>query len=92
MIELIKGGMGNCCIISQGGDAVLEKIGAFTGFDPARWRVKMRIVEPVDRLADCAERDPIAEPNARLPKQILKTGHTQLYVEAVNRGLRAQRS
>ena len=70
----------------------VAKIAAFTGFDPARWRPNMRIVEPADRLADGAERDRIAEPKARLPKQMLKTSHTQLYVDAVNRVLRAQRT
>jgi hypothetical protein len=68
----------------------VENIGAFTEFDPPRWHPNMR-VEPADRLADGAERDRIAAPNARLPKQILKTCHAQLYVDAVNRVLRAQR-
>jgi len=67
----------------------VEKIGASTGVDPARSRPNTRVVKPADRLADCPERGRMAEPNA---KQILKTGHTQLYADAVNRVLRAQRS
>jgi hypothetical protein len=69
----------------------VEKIAAFAGFDLARWRPRMRIAEPADRLRDCVELDRIREPGARLRKQILKAGCSQVYVDAVNMVFRAQR-
>jgi hypothetical protein len=62
----------------------VEKIAAFAGLDLARWRSHPAVAEP-------AVRERMGRPNARLRKQLLKTGYTQVYVDAVNMVFRAQR-
>lgn len=61
----------------------------FAGFDLARWRPKMLIVELEDHHPDFMEIESIREPTAKLRKHILKAGYTEVYVDAINTIFRA---
>jgi FkbM family methyltransferase len=56
----------------------------FAGFDLARWKPKMLIVELEDHHPDFAEIESIREPIAQLRKDILGAGYTEVYVDTIN--------
>jgi len=61
----------------------------FAGFDLARWKPKMLIVELGDRHPDFMEIESIREPMAQLRRDILRVGYTEVYVDAINTVFRA---
>jgi hypothetical protein len=64
----------------------------FAGFDLARWKPKLLIVELADVHPDFIPIDSIREPAARLRRQILNTGYTEVYADAINTVFRADAS
>jgi FkbM family methyltransferase len=61
----------------------------FAGFDLARWKPKMLIVELGDHHPDFIEIESIREPMAQLRRDILGAGYTEVYVDAINTIFRA---
>jgi FkbM family methyltransferase len=61
----------------------------FAGFDLARWRPKMLIVELGDFHPDFVEIEGIRKPAAELRKHTLQAGYTEVYVDSINTVFRA---
>jgi FkbM family methyltransferase len=56
----------------------------FEGFDIARWKPKMLIVELEDRHPDFIKIERIRDPIRRLRTHILESGYTEVYIDAIN--------
>jgi FkbM family methyltransferase len=83
----IPGGFELLVVDVEGGETDV-----FAGFDLARWKPQMLIVELADVHPDFIAIESIREPNARLRQHILKAGYTEVYVDAINTVFRAHRS
>lgn len=85
------------CKIAAGFDLLVVDVeggepDVFAGFELARWRPRMLIVELCDAHPDFMEIESVRAPAAQVRELILNAGYTEVYIDAINTVFRCNRT